>query len=112
MVTTRIVNHTHFPSGEHLFNLLPLMIERKKMVQVLKFIADLTKTNSTYVDQQLLSSIIEQCFDVRNKQTNDEVGMVLQLVTVLIRVQLLYPDLHSTGKSLPHNYNLMRTKSR
>ena len=68
-------NAINLVSGEYLFSLLPVMIERKKMVQVLKFIADLTKTNSTYVDQQLLSSIIDQCFDVRNKQTNDEVKM-------------------------------------
>ena len=51
-----------FPPGSYIEELLPVMISRKKTVDVLKFLADMTKTNATYVDTQLLCAVFRECY--------------------------------------------------
>ena len=62
-----------FPSGSYIEELLPVMISRKKTVDVLKFLADMTKTNATYVDTQLLCAVFRECYFPSKKQPLEEV---------------------------------------
>ena len=52
------------------------MISRKKTVDVLKFLADMTKTNATYVDTQLLCAVFRECYFPSKKQPLEEVSVL------------------------------------
>lgn len=49
------------------------MVKRKKTVDVLKFLADMTKNNATYIDTRLLCAVFRECYYPTKKQPLEEV---------------------------------------
>ena len=50
------------------------MRTRKRTVDVLKFLYNMTIHNSTYVDSQLLKAVFRECYNPAKKQPLEEVG--------------------------------------
>ena len=83
--------------------LLPVMIARKKTVDVLKFLADMTKNNATYIDTQLLCAVFRECYYPNKKQPIEEVSTLWQRSVLCVG----YRKQNSSGKenSVPSNVN-------
>ena len=65
---------TSLSLGSYIEELLPVMVARKKTVDVLKFLADMTKSNATYIDTQLLCAVFRECYYPNKKQRIEEVS--------------------------------------
>ena len=66
--------HRAVSPGSYLEELLPVMIARKKSVDLLKFLADMTKNNATYIDTQLLCAVFRECYYPNKTQPIEEVS--------------------------------------
>ena len=68
------------PPGSYIEKqLLPYMVARGKTIDVLKFLGDVTKTNATYIDEQLLWAVFRECYAPTTKQPIEEVSMTLDI---------------------------------